>query len=63
MTMIIAVFFLIYSLFLIGYTILISVSIWRSAGNYMGPRQWPVLARVAVVIGLALTVLEIAGAI
>ena len=63
MTMITAVFFLIYSWFGIGYIIFICVSIWRSAGNYMGPVVWVALARVAVVINLALIVLGIASAI
>ena len=27
------------------------VSVWRSAGNYTGPRVWAILARIAVVVG------------
>lgn len=32
--------------------IFIWVSIWRSAGNYQGPRFWAILAKVIVVLGI-----------
>lgn len=32
------------------------VGTWRSAGNYKGPAVWKVLARVAMVLGVLITV-------
>ena len=31
--------------------------IWRSAGNYRGPRIWPIAARIAVVVGTVVSLL------
>ncbi len=41
-----------YAIFVLAYTVFVSVAIWRSAGNYKGSEIWAVLARVMVVIGL-----------
>ena len=37
----------------VGYALLVSVSIWRAAGKYQGPKIWSVLARVAVTLPVA----------
>jgi len=42
---------LVVNILAIAYSGLMLGSIWRSAGNYMGPRSNAVLARVAVVLG------------
>lgn len=35
---------------LVGYQVLVSVGMWKSAGNYEGPKVWAVLARSAVAL-------------
>jgi hypothetical protein len=40
----------------IAYGLFIAVAIWRSANRYTGPRRWRVLAQMAVLLGLFLTV-------
>ncbi|MDE2465418.1 MAG: hypothetical protein KGO02_17150 [Alphaproteobacteria bacterium] len=36
--------------------------IWRSAGNYRGPRIWSIAARIAVVIGVAISLVVLFSA-
>lgn len=43
---------LVFSLFVLAYTIFIWIAIWRSAHKYQGPRGWAILARVAVIISI-----------
>ena len=48
-----------YAVFVLAYTVFISVAIWRSAAKYKGSELWAVLARVMVVIGLIQAALRI----
>jgi hypothetical protein len=34
----------------IPYNIFVAVSVWRSAQRYEGPPEWPLLARIAVIV-------------
>ncbi len=47
-----AVLYISFGLFAIIYFVVISVAIWRSAGNYKGSKGWEILARISVVIGI-----------
>lgn len=38
----------------LSYLIAVLVGVWRSASRYTGPRAWPVLARIAVILVLVL---------
>ncbi len=51
-----------YAIFVLAYTVFISVAIWRSAGRFEGPPIWAVLARVMAVIGLIQAASQIAAA-
>ena len=51
-----------YAIFVLAYTVFVSVAIWRSAGRYEGPAIWAVLARIMVVIGLIQAAFQIAAA-
>ena len=48
-----------YAVFVLAYTVFISVAIWRSAAKYKGSEIWAVLSRVMVVIGLIQAALRI----
>jgi len=36
------------------------VGVWRSARKYQGPRIWPILARLAIIFGVLLSIANIA---
>jgi hypothetical protein len=40
--------------FVIAYTLFISIAIWRSSGKYQGRKLWGILARVVVIVNIAL---------
>tara|TARA_B110000037_G_scaffold202380_1_gene244490 strand:+ start:1412 stop:2107 length:696 start_codon:yes stop_codon:yes gene_type:complete len=48
-----------FSWFTIAYVIFIYIAIWRSAGKYQGRAVWPMLAKMAVIIGSLVTVANI----
>ena len=50
---------LVVALFAVAYSVVITVAIWRSAGRYEGPQIWGHLARIAVAMSIARTVVEI----
>lgn len=47
-----AVLYISFGLFAIIYFVVISFAIWRSAGNYKGSKEWVILARISVIIGI-----------
>ena len=42
---------LLYILFTLASSVFILVAVWRSAGHYLGPKVWAILARVVCVLG------------
>lgn len=44
-------FALLFTLY-VGYSIWVSVGIWRSAGKYLGLKVWAILAKFVVIVGL-----------
>ncbi len=40
------------------YKVFIFVAIWRSANNYEGRKIWSILAKIAIVFGIFLVVME-----
>ncbi len=51
----------VFTWFVVGWTLFMFVSIWRSAGKYNGWPGWAILARVAVVVGAMTTASNILG--
>lgn len=47
--------------FVFVYWLFIAVAIWRSATKYTGPKAWAVLAKFAVVVGVARMLAEFLG--
>ena len=43
---------LLYILFTLASSVFILVAVWRSAGHYLGPKVWAILARVAPQLNL-----------
>ena len=43
----------------LAITILVNIGIWRSANNYLGFKLWKILAKIAVIISIALTIISL----
>lgn len=56
-------FFMVLWIATTAYGVFIAVAIWRSAGNYKGPKVWMALARTMVVLSILRTILNLTGAV
>lgn len=45
---------------LLGYGVVVAIGVWRSASRYQGPAVWGVLAKLAIVFGILVGVLQLA---